>query len=379
MSHLLPPEHRWIDITVPLADVFDQYRGHDHVVVFASGDPLFYGFANTIRRMMPEAEIRLLPTFNSLQMLAHRLLMPYHDMQVVSLTGRPWQELDRALIENKPKIGILTDGTHTPAAIAQRMTAYGFTDYVMHVGEHLGNPDLERVTTLSLADAQAYEATQPNCLIVCGSHVRRMGIPDSEFELLDGRERMITKMPIRLMSLHAMHLERRRTLWDIGSCTGSISIEARLQFPHLHVRAFEVRTEGERLMNINSRRFSAPGIDLHIGNFLDLTASQPHNLTTSQPHNLLTSQPHILTALNPSETPDAVFIGGHGGQLAEIMQRVATCMAPGGCICMNSVTEASRQTFVDTALSLGMTLTTPLHISLNDYNPIDILTCELPS
>ncbi|MEZ5004907.1 MAG: hypothetical protein R2738_00755 [Bacteroides graminisolvens] len=39
------------------------------------------------------------PAFNSLQMLAHELTMPYHDMQwVVSLTGRPWQEFDNVLI-----------------------------------------------------------------------------------------------------------------------------------------------------------------------------------------------------------------------------------------------------------------------------------------
>lgn len=66
------------------------------IIVFASGDPLFFGFANTIRRKMPEADIELYPSFNSLQMLAHRLVMPYHDMRVVSLTGRPWPELDRS-------------------------------------------------------------------------------------------------------------------------------------------------------------------------------------------------------------------------------------------------------------------------------------------
>ena len=63
VAPLLPEGAEWIDITVPLDDVFERYRGlsgktAEHcVVVFASGDPLFFGFANTIRRKMPDAEI----------------------------------------------------------------------------------------------------------------------------------------------------------------------------------------------------------------------------------------------------------------------------------------------------------------------------------
>ena len=85
---------------------------------------MFFGFANTLKREFPEAEIIVYPTFNSLQLLAHRLVIPYHDMRIVSLTGRPWQEFDKALIERAGKIGVLTDKEHTPAAIAQRMLDY---------------------------------------------------------------------------------------------------------------------------------------------------------------------------------------------------------------------------------------------------------------
>ena len=174
---LLPDGARWIDITVPLDDVFKQYTAlsslhtphSSSIIVFASGDPLFFGFANTIRRKMPEADIELYPSFNSLQMLAHRLVMPYHDMRVVSLTGRPWPELDRALIERSAKIGILTDGEHTPATIARRMLDYGYADYLMHVGTHLGNPESEEVTTLTLDEAAQRDFPMPNCVILAQS------------------------------------------------------------------------------------------------------------------------------------------------------------------------------------------------------------------
>ena len=146
VAPLLPEGAEWIDITVPLDAVFEQYSHYSQrfsvgsIIIFASGDPLFFGFANTIKRKMPEADIVVYPTFNSLQLLAHRLVMPYHDMRIVSLTGRPWPEFDRALIEKAVKIGILTDKEHTPAAIAQRMLEYSYKDYTMHIGEHLGNP-----------------------------------------------------------------------------------------------------------------------------------------------------------------------------------------------------------------------------------------------
>ena len=88
MQHLLPHDYQWIDITVPISGVIRQYTASScsHIVVFASGDPLFFGFANTLRRLIPEAEINVYPYFNSLQLLAHRMLLAYHDMRTISLT-----------------------------------------------------------------------------------------------------------------------------------------------------------------------------------------------------------------------------------------------------------------------------------------------------
>jgi len=361
VAPLLPADAQWIDITTPLDAVFEQYQSIvSDIIVFASGDPLFFGFANTIRKKMPEAEITLYPTFNSLQMLAHRLVMPYHDMRIVSLTGRPWPEFDKALIERTEKIGILTDKEHTPAAIAQRMIDYGYTNYQMHVGEHLGNPSLECVTTLSLEEATRREFSHPNCLIIEQQGeipTRPFGIPDADFALLDGREKMITKMPIRLLTLQALELRKRRVFWDIGFCTGSVSIEARLQFPHLQICAFEIRPECEAIIQENARRFGAPGIDIHIGDFLE-------------------------TGISALPRPDAVFIGGHGGHLKEIMAKVMTVLAENGCIVMNSVKAPlvktdSHQLWNEACQELNLRQAPPTKIILNDNHPIEILKATL--
>ncbi|MBQ8988776.1 MAG: precorrin-6y C5,15-methyltransferase (decarboxylating) subunit CbiE [Prevotella sp.] len=372
VASYLPSDAQWIDITAPLDAVFEQYQSSmfnvqsskfNALIVFASGDPLFYGFANTIRRKMPEAEIALYPTFNSLQMLAHRLVMPYHDMHIVSLTGRPWSDFDKALIERKAKIGILTDREHTPAAIAQRMLEYGYNCYTMHVGEHLGNPQKERVTTLTIEEAVRRDFTHPNCLLLSYSGDYRgetpFGIPDSEFALLDGREKMITKMPIRLLTLQALELPCKKRFWDIGFCTGSVSIEARLLFPHLQIDAFEIRPECEAIINENMHRHGAPGIQIHMGDFLSACCD---SIVTNTP-------------------PDAIFIGGHGGRLKEIMAKAVSVLADDGCIVMNSVkapkvTTDSEQLWNEACQELGLHQEPPLHIQLNQYHPITILKCR---
>lgn len=357
VAPLLPDDAVWIDITVPLSGVFEQYALYDDIVVFASGDPLFYGFAATVQRECPGCQLKVIPSFNSLQMLAHRLCLPYADMRCVSLTGRPWDAFDEALIRGERIIGILTDRNKTPQLIRQRMLDYGYDNYRIYVGEHLGNRELEWVREYE----DGVDYTMPNCMIAVQTkpHNTRFGLPESEFTLLDGRTKMITKMPIRLLTLQALDLPNRHVLWDIGFCTGSVSIEARLLFPNLRIEAFEVRPECEAIIMKNARRFGTPGINVHIGDFRSVCFDS------------------VATFL----PPDAVFIGGHGGHLLEIMQKVLTVLAPGGVIVMNSViapkvTTDSHKLWDEACRELGLRQDPPMRIQLDDNHPITILRCR---
>ncbi len=347
---LLPDHSEWIDITVPLDRVFEQYeRRGGTIVIFASGDPLFFGLGATLLRRYPDADIRIFPTLNSLQTLAHRMKMPYDDMTAVSLTGRPWEGLDRALIGERPKIGILTDRVHTPSAIARRLIEYGYTGYRMTVGERLGSRTEERVAEYALAEAADSEFAMPNCVILHGRPRRHpLGLPDGEFELLDGRVNMITKMPVRLLTLSALELERREVLWDVGSCTGSVSVEARLRFPHLAVHAFEVRAEGRRLLEANARRFGTPGIEFHEGDFL-------------------AHAPEAFPA------PDALFLGGYGGRMEAFVARITAVLRPGGVAVFNSVSDASRDRFLASASVSGLEIVHINRITVDDHNPIAVI------
>ena len=271
-------------------------------------------------------------------------------MRTVSLTGRPWQNLDEALIRGDKLIGALTDREKTPSRIAARMLEYGYDNYRMTVGVHLGNNQAEEVHTLPLDEVIGREFGFPNCLILEQTYQRErlFGIPESSFHLLDGREKMITKSPIRLQALSMLDLHQKHTFWDIGFCTGSVSIEAKLQFPHLQIHAFECRPEGETLINLNTRKFGTPGIEYHIGDFMELD-------------------------LSDLPAPDAVFIGGHGGKLTEMLQKIDRYLLPGGCIVFNSVSENSLHLFREGIEAIDRRIDNEIGITVDSYNPITII------
>lgn len=355
VSALLPEGAEWIDVVVPLSQVFERYRAYDEpIFVFASGDPLFFGYTTTLMREFPGRVQHTYPYFNSLQLLCHALTLPYHDMRVCSLTGRPWDEFDRALIERTTKLGILTDGKHTPSAIAERMLHYGYKSYKMHIGERLGG-GRQQVRSMTLEEAVQETFAQPNCVVIEATepldYCAPLGLPETDFELLNGRTKMITKMPIRLLSLSMMELHKRRVMWDVGFCTGSVSVEARLQFPHLHVESFEIRPEGEALITANAQRHGTPGICHHIGDFVEVD-------TEGLPR------------------PDAAFIGGHGGNLIAIVDKLTKALTPGGVIVFNSVSESTLDLFEEAIAHVGWHISGRMRLALDEHNPITILQAK---
>lgn len=134
------------------------------------------------------------------------------------------------------------------------MLDYGYTHYIIYIGERLGNPSEERITRCTLEEAANKTFVTPNCVMLTSPASLPIppspsfGLPDEDFAVLDGRSGMMTKMPIRLLSLQAMNLAQSRVMWDIGFCTGCVSIEAKRMFPMLDIVAFERREEGRKLM-----------------------------------------------------------------------------------------------------------------------------------
>ena len=76
--------------------------------------------------------------------------------------------------------------------------------------------------------------------------------------------------------------------------------------------------------------------------------------------------------------PDAVFIGGHGGRLKEIISRVRHKLLPGARIVFNSVSEESKTHFIEAANESGLCFLGGTRVAINEYNPIEILVASAP-
>lgn len=350
VKHLLPKTYNWISIKSPLEQVFKQYEGsNESIVVFASGDPLFYGFSNTLRNRYSKAEIYTYPYFNSIQILATKTGLNSNELKTVSVHGRPWDALDEAIIKQGPLIGVLTDKEKSPAAIAERLIDFGYTNYSAFVGEDLEG-EQENVQHFELEELKQNAFDVLNCVILKKKSQRSIpfGIDDEQFEGLAGRPNMITKMPVRLCSLHYLELATKKVLWDIGFCTGSLSIEAKLRFPYLNIYAFEMREECGQIMENNQRKFGTPGINSYITDFYKFNISE-------------------------LPKPDAVFIGGHGGRLTELLEKINDCLLPAASIVINAVQESSVDDFIKTSTALGWVLEEPLKLKVNSHNEIAII------
>lgn len=349
---LLPEQHTWITIKGGMVPLFEQYRqAGETVVIFASGDPLFYGMVQTIYKYAPQATLKVLPHFSSIQRLCAKIGQPYEQVRHASVHGRGWQELDAALIKNSPFIAVLTDTTRSPQAIAARMLQYSFHHYEMVVGEDLDGQH-ENISSGTLKEMATRSFHPLNCVLlrqVMPAKVLGMGIADQLFEGLPGRPNMITKRSVRLVTLSQLQLHAAATFWDIGSCTGAVAIEAKRMYADLRTYAFEIRPECETIIQHNMEQLAAPGIEVIMGDFYE------------QDHASLRS-------------PDAVFIGGHGNRLDELVQIINQHINKGGRIVLNAVQASSRTQFIISATNVGWELQPEEVLQVNAHNPITILT-----
>jgi precorrin-6Y C5,15-methyltransferase (decarboxylating) len=142
-----------------------------------------------------------------------------------------------------------------------------------------------------------------------GSTDRILGIPDEEFVPCREGRQVITKSEVRAIALSQLGLHHNSTLWDIGSGTGSVAIEA----AHLaHTgRVFAIENDSRSLQALeqNCQRFRATNVTI-----------------------VAQRAPEALSIL---PDPDAIFIGGSGGELAQILASSMERLRPDGRIVVN--------------------------------------------
>ncbi|MGG6432519.1 precorrin-6y C5,15-methyltransferase (decarboxylating) subunit CbiE [Anoxybacillus sp. D401a] len=278
-------------------------------VILASGDPLFYGIGSYLAKKMP---IAVYPSVSSLQWAFAKMGESWHDAYVVSLHGRTMKGLAQR-IDGKEKVAILTDETNDPPTIASYLLAYGMTEYEAFVGEHLGGEN-ERCRFFTLEEMKEASFAPLNIVVLrrkTDGTKWMFGIDDAEFFQRKPEKGLITKKEVRVLSIQALRLHERSVVWDIGTCTGSVAIEAAKMAREGAVFAIEKNASDIEICQKNMKKFRADFTLVH--------GRAPEGL-----------------AQFPD--PDAIFIGGTSGSLRDIIDVCCTRLKKGGRIVINAVT-----------------------------------------
>ena len=287
-------------------------------VVLASGDPLFHGIGRALLKAFPRDELVFLPHVSSIQLAFARIKETWDDARVVSLHGRPLKSILPTLEAREPKIAVLTDAENHPGAIAGMLVTLGLgNDYEVCICENLGGPD-ERVTRWPADVAMGQTFSPLNVVILrrvrsgAGPGLPLVGIPDEVIRHAAGTRGMITKREVRAIALAYLGLRPCGVLWDVGAGSGSIALEAGHLSPGLEVFAIERDHEAVQDILGNIQSFGLAGIQV-------VEAEAPE-------------------AFSGLPDPDAVFIGGSGGRIQEIVTEAIRRLTPGGWIVINCVT-----------------------------------------
>ncbi|OPH60821.1 cobalamin biosynthesis protein CbiE [Paenibacillus ferrarius] len=329
------------------------------VVILASGDPLFYGIGGYVAKKLEG--VQFYPAVSSIQLAFARMGESWHDAYITSVHGRSIKGLAQR-IDGKDKIALLTDETNSPSAIASYLLSYGMTEYRAFVAENLEG-DEERCGWYELEQLREASFSPLNVVILkrqSTGPVWPLGIEDDQFAQRKPDKGLITKKEIRVLSISQLGLRADSVVWDIGTCTGSVAIEAARIAREGAVFAIEKNEDDLRNCLENSAKFR-----------VDLTAVHSR----------------APKGLEGFADPDAIFIGGSGGEMEELLAVCASRLKPNGRIVLNAATietlyEADK-TFAKVGFTTQISLVQVsrskpiLHMKRFDaLNPIYIITAE---
>ncbi len=130
---------------------------------------------------------------------------------------------------------------------------------------------------------------------------------DSEF--VRGERVPMTKREVRAVVLERLALTSAGRFIDVGAGTGSVAIEAALKHPQLNIIAIEKKPQAIELIKENCRRFGCEQIRL-------LEQEAPCDL---------------------GGRADAIFIGGSGGNLTDMIHWSLAHLIEGGRLVLNFI------------------------------------------
>jgi precorrin-6Y C5,15-methyltransferase (decarboxylating) len=328
------------------------------VVILASGDPLFYGIGGYLSKKL---KVEIYPYLSSIQLAFAKMNESWQDAYFTSVHGRSMTGLAQR-IDGLKKIAILTDEENNPAQLAKYLRSFQMNEYKAFVAENLGGEN-ERYQWYELQEMEDLTFSPLNVVIlkkVKPSLEWSIGIPDEQFAQRKPDKGLITKKEVRVLSLSEMSLKKDSVVWDIGTCTGSMAIEAAKIAREGAVYAIEKNDHDLENCYENMKKFRT-----------DCTVK--HGLA-----------PH---GLEEFPDPDSVFIGGTSGGMDDILDVCCSRLKPGGRIVLNAVTieslangmEAFKARNFDVSITLAQISRSKPILQLTRFdalNPIYIITAK---
>lgn len=297
--------------------------GCDRACVLYSGDSGFYSGARTLLPLLAEEnmEVRVLPGVSSVQYLAAKLRRPWQGWLLRSAHGVDCDAVE-AVCHGAPAC-FLTGGTLGPGDLCRQLAEAGLGNLPVTVGENLSYPE-ERLLP-GTAGEFASQAFAPLSVFLAEAAPlcprRAPGIPDGEFQR--GGVPM-TKQELRSAILAKLAVGPEDVCWDVGAGTGGVSVELAMQAKS--VWAVERNPEALALLRSNREKFCAWKLRITEG-----------------------PAPEALCGL---PAPDAVFVGGSGGKLPQILQTVHG-VSPRARICVSAIALETLHTASECLTALG--------------------------
>ena len=328
-------------------------------VILASGDPLFYGIAGYLANKIGRERLQVVPNISSMQLAFARIKETWQDAALASCHSRPVADVIE-LVRDAKKVGLFTDENNTPAHIARELIKAGISGFTAHVCENLGGEN-ERVTACRLEELVERTFDPLNVLILIRQSEppaieRRdwtFGIPEEAFYQRQPLKGLITKTEVRVLSLAKLRLRPGHVVWDIGAGSGSVAVEAALL--GAQVWAVEKNKDDCEIIRRNIEKFGTPAVQV------------VHGLAPA--------------ALGDLPAPDAVFVGGSGGEMGEVLRICRDKLVAGGRLVVNVATiENLGQTLPGEVTLVQISRSRPI-LDLHRFeslNPVFIVAWEKP-
>lgn len=300
-----------------------------HVVVLATGDPLCHGVASYLIAKLGADAVDILPSLSTLQLAYARLKRAWQGVRLISVHAADageWDwgatpdhglyELLRAAGE-ETRIACFTSPANGPDRIARALLRAGYAgEWRISIAARLCLPEETLFVDLTLAEVAGKRFPDPNIVALewvgPRSGKASFGFDDGEFTQRQPDKGLITKREARAVSLALMAIAPGDTVWDIGAGSGAVGIEAARLTRRGHVWAIEKNAEDAANARANAQRFRATNYTLAEG--------------------------RAPAGLDAWPAPDAVFVGGSGGELAALIELIWARLKPGGRLVMNFVT-----------------------------------------